>query len=269
VQFGLPICRVEVRARRELYDVNAGASDQRRLSAVLRAIYLLFNEGYHGANASVAIREDLCREALRLGLLLTGHSPLSTPEAKALVAMMCLHGARLRARLDSAHGLVALAEQDRSRWDPVLLEQGLYWLGESAAGDVVSEYHLEAAIAGHHAVAGSVESTDWSAIRDLYDALYRLRPSAVVALNRAIAVGMAEGAAAGLLALEQLPEARRLDDYPFYAAALGDAHLKLGQRERARGCFESAARAARNPEERQFFERRLADVGDDSWQSTS
>jgi RNA polymerase sigma-70 factor (ECF subfamily) len=227
---------------------------------VQRAIYLLFNEGYHGANDASAVREDLCLEALRLGSLVAADPRLSTPSACALLALMCLHGARLPARVDDDRWLITLAHQDRSRWDQDLLAQGLHWLAQSAVGDEATEYHLEAAIAGHHAVAPSLRATNWEEIRRLYDALYHLQPTPIIALNRAIALGMAEGPRAGAEALEQIPHQDRLDRYPFHAAALGDVYLRLGDPERARRHFAEAAALARNPSERQLLESKLRAV---------
>ena len=235
-----------------------------RLPTVLHALYLLFNEGYHGANDEVSVREELCLEALRLASMLAAHAAFATPNTKALVALMCLHGARLPARLDEEKGLVTLAGQDRSRWNHELLGEGLCWLAESASGERAGEYHLEAAIAGQHAVAASVEATDWAMIRELYDALYRIKPSAVVALNRAIAIGLAEGPEAGVAALETLPGRERLESYPFYAAALGDMHLRAGSADVAREHFTKASRLARNAEERRFLERRLSEISERS-----
>lgn len=256
--------RAALKARQDLYAAARDTMDGPRLASVLRAIYLVFNEGYHGANDAVAVRQELCFEAIRLGLLLAEHKTLGTPEARALVAMMCLHGARLPARVDEEQCLVTLAHQDRKLWDQELLRQGLYWLEASASGEVLSEYHLEAAIAGHHAVAQSLEATDWEEICELYDALYRIKPSAVVALNRAIAVGMAQGPAQGLVALENIPERDRLRDYPFYAAALGDARLRCGERALARDHFATAASQARNPKEFELFQKKLRQLGNDA-----
>src|SRR5258705_1181273 len=169
----------------DLSDAEFGA----RLSAVRRALYLLFNEGYHGASAEVAVRAELCGEAIRLTKLLLDASQTASPETQALAAMMYLHAARLPARLDAAGDLNPLLDQDRSRWDARLLEQGLAWLDQSAAGTVISGYHVEAAIAAVHATARSVDETNWDAIVGLYDRLMAIAPSPIVALNRAIAIG--------------------------------------------------------------------------------
>ena len=166
-----------------------------RLAAVQRALYLLFNEGYHGASAESAVRVELCDEAMRLvTLLLLEHPPAATPATHALAALMCLHAARLPARVDAAGDLSPLFEQDRSRWDPRLVARGRSGCSSGRRpGPSVSEYHVEAAIACVHADARTVEETRWDRIVSLYDTLIAMRPSPVVALKRAIAVAQAPG----------------------------------------------------------------------------
>src|SRR5690606_24671276 len=151
-----------------LFDL-AAAEFVARLSAVRRALYLLFNEGYHGASARAAVRAELCGEAIRLTMLLLEHPPAATPETHALGALLCLHAARLPARLDAAGDLNPLFEQDRSRWDARLVAQGLELLERSAAGDELSAYHVEATIAVAHPAAPSADATDWAVIVSLYD----------------------------------------------------------------------------------------------------
>jgi RNA polymerase sigma-70 factor (ECF subfamily) len=228
-----------------------------RLSAVHRALYLLFNEGYHGASPDAVVRLDLCREALRLVTLLVEHAPAATPATHALAALMALHAARLPARMDAGE-LTELSRQDRTRWDARLIARGLEQLEASARGEVVSEYHLEAAIAATHALAPSAERTPWGEIVELYDALLRIRPSPVIALNRAVALAEHEGPERGLEALEELSEVKQLARYPFYPAALGELELRRGRVAIARKHFRDAHRLARNAAERRFLEQRLA-----------
>jgi predicted RNA polymerase sigma factor len=242
------------RAKR-LFDLT-DADFAPRLSAVRRALYLLFNEGYHGASAESAVRAELCEEALRLVAALLEHAPSATPETRALAALLSLHAARLPARLDSAGELHPLFEQDRARWDARLLGQGLALLEGSAAGDEVSAYHVEAAIAAAHASAPSAELTDWPLIVSLYDRLMTIAPSPVVALNRAIAIGQKDGAERGIEALRAIEDRGRLERYPFYPAALGELELRRGERDAARSHFEAALALARNPTERLFLEKR-------------
>jgi RNA polymerase sigma factor (sigma-70 family) len=241
---------------RRLFDL-ADVEFASRLSAVRRALYLLFNEGYHGASGEAAVRVELCGEALRLTALLRGYPAAATPATDALAALMCLHAARLPARLDSAGDLNSLVHQDRSRWDTGLLAEGLALLERSAAGPEVTAYHIEAAIAAAHASARSVEETDWPAIVSLYDRLMELASSPVVALNRAIAIAERDGAERGLEELNAIAERARLSSYPFYPAAVGELELRRGNPERARTHFQAALGLARNATERRFLEKRL------------
>jgi RNA polymerase sigma-70 factor (ECF subfamily) len=229
-----------------------------RLSAVHRALYLLFSEGYHGAGATV-VRVDLCRDAMRLVRLLVDHAPSATPATHALAALMYLDAARLPARTDEAGDLKALFEQDRSKWDPELLEEGMKLLEASAAGGELTAYHLEAGIAGYHASAARAKDTQWGEIVALYDALLRIRPSPVVALNRAIAIAEHEGPARGLEAIHVIANAKRLARYPFYPAAIGELELRSGKPDVARKHFETALRLARNESERRFLAQRIAE----------
>jgi RNA polymerase sigma factor (sigma-70 family) len=241
---------------KKLFDLG-DAEFASRLSTVRRALYLLFNEGYHGASAESAVRVELCDEAMRLLALLREHPPAATPTTNALAALMCLHAARLPARLDEAGDLSALVDQDRSRWDAGLVAEGLALLERSAAGQEVSAYHIEAAIAAAHASARTLEETDWRSIVSLYDRLMDIAPSPVVALNRAIAIGQAEGAERGLEELQAIADRDRLSHYPFYPAALGELELCRGDRAAAREHFRAAFDLARNETERRFLEKRL------------
>lgn len=245
---------------RRLFDLSDTAFTS-RLSALRRALYLLFNEGYHGASAEAPVRAELCDEAMRLTLLLLDHPPAAVPETFALAALMHLHGARLSSRLDASGDLSALADQDRSRWDTALVTQGLALLTRSAVGQDVSAYHIEAAIAAEHASAPSIAETNWAVVVELYDRLLALAPSPVTALNRAIAVGERDGAARGLEALQNIVDRDRLNAYPFYPAALGEFELRLGRMEAARELFAAAVAVARNPAERRFLEKRVRACG--------
>jgi RNA polymerase sigma-70 factor (ECF subfamily) len=228
-----------------------------RLSAVRRALYLLFSEGYHGASAEHAVRVELCGEAMRLTALLIEHPPAATPTTYALAALMYLHAARLPARIDSAGDLSSLFDQDRTSWDATLLTEGLVLFERSAAGTELTSYHIEAAIAATHASAPSVEETNWESIVSLYDTLMTIDPSPVVALNRAIAVAQRDGSEKGLEALHAIADRDRLSGYPFYSAAIGELELRRGNRASARTHLLSALDQARNDTERRFLERRL------------
>ena len=241
-----------------LFDLADAGELAARLPVVHRALYLLFNEGYHGASPESAVRVELCQEALRLVALLLDHPSAQTPATRALAALMCLHAARMPSRLDDAGDLTPFFEQDRSRWDQTLIADGWRLLDASAAGTEVTAYHLEAAIAGVHACAPSARETDWGAVVRLYDALLALRPSPVVALHRAIALGQQQGPEHGLAAIAAISGRERLEQYPFYAAALAEMELARGERARARARFREALALARNPTERRSLERRLA-----------
>jgi RNA polymerase sigma factor (sigma-70 family) len=245
---------------RRLFDL-ADVEFASRLSAVRRALYLLFNEGYHGASGEAAVRAELCGEAMRLTALLRESPAAATPATDALAALMCLHAARLPARIDSAGDLNSLAHQDRSRWDAGLLAEGLALLERSAAGPELTAYHLEAAIAAAHASARSVAETDWESIVALYDRLTDVAPSPVVALNRAIAIAERDGAERGLAELHAIAERARLSSYPFYPAAVGELELRRGNPEGAREHFRAAVGLARNATERRFLEKRLRCCG--------
>jgi len=228
-----------------------------RLSAVQRALYLLFNEGYHGASAESAVRTELCREAVRLMTLLVDHPLTAQPSSLALAALMHLHAARLPGRLDAAGNLNSLFDQDRSRWDSRLIEQGLELLNLAATGSELTAYHVEAAIAAVHAKALRAEDTDWNRIVTLYDLLLTIRPSPVVALNRAIAVAQSEGAECGLNAIRAIAGVERLVDYPFYHAALGELEHRCHRDDLARAHFQAALACARNPMEQRYLQQRL------------
>jgi RNA polymerase sigma-70 factor (ECF subfamily) len=242
---------------KKLFDVAEGNDLAARLPAVHRTLYLLFNEGYHGASAESSVRVELCHEAIRLTALLREHPFTSTPATYALSALMCLHAARLPARLDASGDLRSLFDQDRMTWDAKLIGEGQRMLDLSACGPELTEYHLEAAIAWAHSTAPRAEDTDWGMIVSMYDNLLAIRPSPVIALNRAIAMGQQLGARRGLDEIRQITGLERLSRYPFCHAALGEFEFRLGEHRAAREHFRRALALARNPEERLFFSRRL------------
>jgi RNA polymerase sigma-70 factor (ECF subfamily) len=246
---------------KRLFDPATDAELAARLAAVQRAVYLLFNEGYHGAGPTEAVRADLCREALRLVRALAADSRTATPATRALAALLSLGAARLPARVDATGELVPLDRQDRARWDAALVGEGLELLDASATGAELSEYHVEAAIASLHVQAARAEDTRWGAIVALYDTLFAMHPSPVVALNRAVAVAQLEGPERGLDALSAIEGVERLAAYPFYAAAVGELELRRGRSDRAAEQFRAAASLARSPMERRFFEARAAACG--------
>ncbi len=243
---------------KRLFDTALPADFAGRLPAVQRALYLLFNEGYHGASSQRSVRTELCHEAIRLAAVLLRHPLGKTSSTYALAALMTLTAARLPARTDAAGNLIALFEQDRTLWDRTRLSEGSRLLELSASGAELTGYHIEAALASVHASAPSAEETDWTAIVSLYDTLLQVDPSPVVALNRAVAVAQRDGPDSGLAAIQAIPDPDRLAAYPFYPAALGELELRSGNSERARGHFQEALKRARNAMERRFFQQRLA-----------
>lgn len=230
-----------------------------RLSSVQRALYLLFSEGFHGSES--AVRAELCDEAMWLVALLCANASTATPATYALGALMFLHAARLPSRLDSSGELTQLLDQDRSRWDQRMLLEGQRLLEASGTGDELTAYHVEAAIAALHAGASDAASTPWLTIVSLYDVLMRVRPSPVVALNRALAIAQCDGPVRGLEELRAIDDRDRLSDYPFYSAALGELELRNGRATAASEHFREALALARNDTERRFLLRRLADCG--------
>src|SRR3989440_10314733 len=188
------------------FEIPAGSELSRRLDAVLQTLYLLFNEGYKASRGDELIRQDLCDEAIRLTTLLVEHPTGNCPKTHALLSLMLLSGARLSARVDAEGNLLLLAEQDRSRWDKAMIQRGLAHLNRSAAGEEISEFHLQAGIACCHCTAASYEATDWQRILTLYDILVETNSSPVVALNRAVAISRVRGAEAGLRAVELISD---------------------------------------------------------------
>ncbi len=242
---------------KRLFEISGAADFQSRLAAVQRALYLLFNEGYHASRAANVVRLELCREAMRLTAMLSEHPLAATPATRALLALMCLHAARLPSRVDAEGSLSLLPDQDRSQWDSELIAQGQQLLEQSAVGEQVSEYHVEAAIAWCHATAPSAQDTNWAQIVSLYDMLMAIRPSPVIALNRAIAIAQCEGPERGLAALHSIADSERLENYPFYPLALGEFEFQRGRHIAARGHFAMALPLARNTTEQKFIEQRI------------
>jgi RNA polymerase sigma-70 factor (ECF subfamily) len=246
-----------------LFDITDATEFSSRLPVVQRSLYLLFNEGYHGASPEFAVRSELCHEAMRLAALLLDHPLGATAAMDALAALMCLNAARLPARTDPAGELLALGDQDRTKWDRSLLTEGEQLLQRSARGPDLSAYHVEAAIAWVHAGAAHAADTDWRKIVALYDMLMAIRPSPVVALNRAIAIAQQDGPEAGLGAIAAIEHRERLANYPFLPAAVAELELRAGRRSSAQQHFREARRLARNDAERRFLQQRELACGDE------
>ncbi len=221
-----------------------------RLASVLEVVYLIFNEGHSTTAGDDLMRPELCHDALRLGRMLAELTP-SEPEVHGLVALMEIQASRLRARVDGSGAPVLLMEQNRARWDQLLISRGLAALSRAEAlGGAFGPYALQAAIAACHSRARTADETDWPRIAALYDALGQLAPSPVVELNRAVAVSMAFGPESGFEVVESLVSEPSLKSYYLLPAVRGDLLVKLGRMEEARGEFERAAGLTRNESER-------------------
>ena len=225
-----------------------------RLDGVLAALYLLFNEGYKASSGDRLIREELCHEAIRLTRLLAAHPMTSQPPTKALLALMCLNAARLKARISVDSEIVRLHHQDRSQWDPALIQDGILALGAASSGEAISPYHLEAGIAACHCLAADEASTDWPRILSFYDQLLLLKPTSVVAMNRSVALARVHGPAAGLKALESIPNRHSLEAQHLYHAIRASFIAKLGHPPEARAAWQRAADLAPCEAEREFLQ---------------
>lgn len=258
-----------VRAKRVLrethvrFEVPRGAELARRLDAVLEVIYLVFNEGYTATSGEDWMRPALCEEALRLGRILAELVPRE-PEVHGLVALMEIQSSRLRARVSSAGEPVLLLQQDRGRWDQMLIRRGLAALNRAATtGRMPGPYLLQAEVAACHARARAAEETDWIRITALYDALAQVAPSPIVELNRAVAVAMAYGPAAALELVEPLATVKALRRYHLLPSVRGDLLHKLGRLEEAQNDFKRAATLTRNARERAMLLQRAAQCEQD------
>ena len=253
-----------VRAKRLLRDENVsfGMPEPHelagRLDSVIDALYLMFNEGYAATAGDQLVRDDVALEAIRLARMLTAHPATVCPRAWALLALMMLQAARFPARVDSEGTLFLLREQDRGKWDRAAIAEGLHALDLAAAGDTVTALHLEAGIAACHAAASSWEATDWPQIVELYDELFALTASPVVAVNRAIAVSRIEGPLQGLAALDAIENASALERYPLLPAIQAELWREAGDLDRAAACYRAALGLARSSPEHRWLTSRLS-----------
>jgi RNA polymerase sigma-70 factor (ECF subfamily) len=248
----------KIREAKIPYQVPALAELPERLDSVLRVIYLVFNEGYSASMGADLTREDLTREAIRLGRLLMELLP--EPEVMGLLALMLLHESRRPARTSAGGELVLLDEQDRSLWDASLMAEGCSLVEKSLTSRRFGPYSLQAAIAAVHAEAVSADETDWPQIVGLYDVLLRAVPSPVIELNRAVAVAMRDGAQAGLQLVDGILARGELVDYHLAYSARGELCRRLGRVDEARLAFERALALTRQAPEQRFIERRLAEL---------
>ncbi len=254
-----------VRAKRTLaearvpFDVPRGDDLSARLASVLEVVYLIFNEGYSATAGDDWMRPGLCEDALRLGRILAGLAPRE-PEVHGLVALMEIQASRTPARIDASGTPILLMAQDRGRWDRLLIRRGLAALERAEnLGGALGPYALQAAIAACHARAANADDTDWPRIAALYDALAQLAPSPIIELNRAVAVAMAFGPAAGLALVDALADAPALQSYHLLPAVRGDLLAKLGRHDDAAVQFRRAATMTRNGRERELLAGRAAE----------
>jgi RNA polymerase sigma-70 factor (ECF subfamily) len=237
------------------YEVPPPAQWPERLDAVLHTIYLIFNEGYEASSGDVLVRHELCAEAVRLARLL--RELHSSPDVDGLLALMLLHQSRAAARSDAAGNLVLLEDQDRSLWDRALIDEGTMLARAAFAAPPVGSYALQAMIAATHAAAAAAADTDWRWIVTFYDLLRRAEPSPVVELNRAVAIAMRDGPAAGLRLIEPLVGGP-LATYRFAHAAEADLLRRLGRRDEAKAAYERALALTEQAAERDFLQSRLS-----------
>jgi RNA polymerase sigma-70 factor (ECF subfamily) len=248
--------KAKIRDARIPYEVPSRAELPARLDAVLQVIYLVFTEGYAASSGERVTRHDLSTEAIRLARAL--HALLPEREVTGLLALMLLHESRRVARTDEAGELVLLEDQDRARWDRALLAEGVTLVPRALAGGAPGPYAVQAAIAAVHAEAPTAAATDWREVVALYDVLHRLVPTPVVALNRAVAVAMRDGPAAGLALVDALLADGALANFHLAHAARAELHRRLGHTAEARAAYAEALRLVTQEPERRFLLRRVA-----------
>jgi len=247
----------KIRDERIPFEIPAGEELGRRLDVVLEALYLLFNEGYKASSGERLVREDVCREAIRLAELLAAHPACNCPKTHGLLALMLFNAGRIPGRVDRDGNLIRLQEQDRGSWDQSLISRGMLHLVHSAAGESLSRYQLEAGIAACHCAASNFEETDWKRILVLYDRLAEFEDSPVVALNRAVAVAHVHGPAAGISAVESIRNRAQLDSYYLLYAVLGDFESQLGHYSAAAGYLRQALELSQVRSEQSFLRKRI------------
>jgi RNA polymerase sigma-70 factor (ECF subfamily) len=251
--------KAKIRDAQIPYQVPAPAELPERLEAVLRVIYLVFNEGYTASSGAALTRHDLSEEAIRLGRLLVELLP--DPEAIGLLALMMLHESRRTARTSPSGELILLEDQDRSLWNRALIEEGSRLVRTALETRRFGPYTLQAAISAVHAEAPHAAATDWSEIVGLYDALLRMDDSPVIELNRAVAVAMRDGPAAGLASIDAILGRGDLKDYRLAHAARAEFCRRLGRTADALAAYRKALTLTRQEPERRFLERRIAEIG--------
>jgi len=249
--------RQKIRQDKIPFEVPVGYKMQRRAQAVLESIYLLFNEGYNSTQHEELIRKDLLEESLRLGQLLVHHPSTKRSNVFALLALICFNTARNEARLDKEGNILLLEKQDRKLWNRSLIQQGFDYIDQSAEGDMLTAYHIEAAIAAEYVSAASYQATNWKNILHYYDLLYELHPAAIVALNRAVVIAELYGPAEGMNSIENIPDIDSLKNYYRLPAILGELYLKMNEKGKAAGFFLEAARLTGSEAEKKLLTQKI------------
>ena len=253
----------KIRQARIAFEIPSGKELAQRLESVLQSLYLLFNEGYKASTGDNLVREDLCDEAIRLAELSVQHPAGNQPKTHALLALMLLNASRIPTRVDSEGNLLRLTEQDRTQWDQPMIARGMFHFAQSAAGEELSEYHLQAGIAACHCAAKDYESTDWQQILSLYDRLIAFDQSPVVALNRAVAFAKIHGPEAGIRAVAAIRSSQKLKSYYLLYAVLGEFESELNHKKAAAEHFRRSFELAETKSERAFLLKRLQSCSND------
>jgi len=238
-------------------DIPSGPTLQKRLDNVLETIYLLFNEAYSASFHESLIRKDLAEDTIRLCTLLAENTATKLPQTGALLALLCFHTSRLSGRTDEHGDLLLMKDQHRALWDKQMIERGVWYLANSATGDAMSRYHLEAAIAYEHCKAASYADTDWHTILSYYDLLVKLMPSQVILLNRAIVIKELEGPARALECIRQIPGIDFLQEYYLLHAILGELNMEIGETKNAAVHYEKALKLSVSEAEKRFLIKKL------------
>jgi RNA polymerase sigma-70 factor (ECF subfamily) len=246
-----------LREARVPFEIPAGRELGERLDSVLQVLYLLFNEGYNASHGQDLIRWDLSSEAIRLSELLLEHPACNTPKSNALHALMLLQAARFPGRTTADGAILLLEDQDRSRWNRTMIEWGLYYLNQSAAGEEISQFHLQAGIAACHSLVESYGATDWEKILSLYDVLVEIDESPVVALNRAVAIAKVQGPEAGLRAVERIQNQKQIGSYYLFHAVLAEFNWALGNPDQASSHLLKALSLTQLESEQAFLRNKL------------
>ncbi|MDB6036572.1 MAG: sigma factor, subfamily protein [Verrucomicrobiales bacterium] len=261
--------RQKIRELRIPFEIPSGEESAVRLDGVLQTLYLLFNEGYKASAGNELVRVELCKEAMRLVDLLAAHPVGNQPRVHALAALMFLNAARLPARIDSQGNILRLEEQNRATWDQSLIARGLFYLSQSAAGEILSEYHLQAGIAALHCSAKDFESTDWPRILSLYDQLIRIDDSPVVALNRAVALARVHGPRAGIEAVECIRRPQSLESYYLLYAVLAEFESQMSDYQAAIGHLRKALQLTAQSSEQTFLSAKLRNFEEQNLKAVS